>query len=870
MNLKAVLLVALFWGSTSSQEFICTICKDGQPIGDRSGVVTTPQGQQASCSDLSVSSVHLPPDACESLQVLAAAPCMCPGFDATSVSENTEDTTRTEPFVCSICKDGEIGNPGGLALNGAGRPTTCGALHESRTSIAESECAMVQAFAQVSCGCAVASELSANSTAAGSDTYECAICGEGRVGNPYGIVVNSRGQQRTCASLDADRTAIPFTACSTMQALAQVPCECTFSGFGSNLTFDTSITNSSGVNISDNFTSSVCSICGDGEITIPEGVIITPQGRSVRCDILDANADTIPSDACARVQVLATETCGCTRPALSLPESGFDINGTNSTIESSSFVCSICGDGEVTIPNGIVTSRQGQTAQCSILQANAGTIPEDACPSLQALASAPCGCTQTETAGFAEGGNVSSAGDNAICNVCLGEGLKVGIPGRMITTSLGVFTCSGVYSAGLTGAIPVDHCPSIQISVTEECGCFADGPTPVPSEAPFVCSICSDKRMVTQPGGIIDVSSLQIENKNMTCNQVEALAAQGDLDEDKCASIQQLSGVPCGCMNRPSSPTTAPASFVCPICGEGMVIGFPDGEVVLPNQQRMSCAAVQQRADMGIIQETQCIQIQPFVRESCDCLDVEMVPTPPTASPTAYECQICGEGLRVTKPDGVVVIPTQPDRTCAVLLEAAAIGNINPSQCHLLHPFVLGPCGCVDEDSDAPSDMPSFSPTAPSISPAPTGISVRDDCFADLGDIYVLESSMEDVSQKRKYVLCPGRTFRMGVWTDEGEIKDGEPFLALRPNVIYQCGEDGSRFNECVLQGGDFGLASYYGILDGIYETVEGVEIRGLTFESQNLFSVILKAAGDISFIGCAFKVRCKVFNTRPLNDVYF
>jgi hypothetical protein len=142
---------------------------------------------------------------------------------------------------------------------------------------------------------------------------------------------------------------------------------------------------------------------------------------------------------------------------------------------------------------------------------------------------------------------------------------------------------------------------------------------------------------------------------------IEALAAQGDLDDDKCASTQQLSGVPCGCMNRPSSPTTAPASFVCPICGEGMVIGFPDGEVVLPNQQRMSSAAVQQRADMGIIQETQCIQIQPFVRESCDCLGVEMVPTPPTASPTAYECHICGEGLRVTKPDGVVVIPTQPD-----------------------------------------------------------------------------------------------------------------------------------------------------------------------------------------------------------------
>ncbi|KAL3927406.1 MAG: hypothetical protein SGARI_005332 [Bacillariaceae sp.] len=60
--------------------------------------------------------------------------------------------------------------------------------------------------------------------------------------------------------------------------------------------------------------------------------------------------------------------------------------------------------------------------------------------------------------------------------------------------------------------------------------------------------------------------------------------------------------------------------------------------------------------------------------------------------------------------------------------------------------------------------------------------------------------------------------------------------------------------NNCILKGGDFGVASYYGIFEGIYETVPGVEIVGLTFESQNLFSVLLQAAGDVTFIGCAFK----------------
>jgi len=210
--------------------------------------------------------------------------------------------------------------------------------------------------------------------------------------------------------------------------------------------------------------------------------------------------------------------------------------------------------------------------------------------------------------------------------------------------------------------------------------------------------------------------------------------------------------------------------------------------------------------------------------------------------------------MKVTNPDGVVVIPTQPDRTCAELLYAASIGNINPNQCLLLHPFVLTPCGCVDEYSEWPSDAPSLTPTAPTISPAPTSIMMRQDCFADLGEIYTMEKNVEDTAVKRKYVLCPGRTFQLGTWTEEGGITDGEPFLALRPNVIYQCGEDGSRMNNCILRGGDFGLASYYGVLDGIYETVDGVEIRGLTFESQNIFSVLLQAAGDITFVGCAFK----------------
>ena len=155
--------------------------------------------------------------------------------------------------------------------------------------------------------------------------------------------------------------------------------------------------------------------------------------------------------------------------------------------------------------------------------------------------------------------------------------------------------------------------------------------------------------------------------------------------------------------------------------------------------------------------------------------------------------------------------------------------------------------------SSAPSDTPTKAPTeVPSVSP--TMIVTYDKCFDDLNEIYEIEKAIDDTRHIRKYVLCPGKTYSMGNVDENGEISGGQTFLMLRPNVIYSCGEDGNRANDCVLSGGDFALASFYGIFDGIYETVDNVVIEGLTFEDQELFGVVLEAAGDITFIDCMFK----------------
>ena len=849
-------LIALLWVPAAS-EFACTICEGGEALANPDEMVTTPQGQTASCGTLEKHITKLPADACESLQYLAGGPCGCLGFDGTTGDEaqydgvdTTSNTLRmapraeSDPFVCSICERGEMRNPTGYTLNSVGLPVSCQELHDTRESISESVCARVQSFASIPCACdgeaATTSSTIETLIGGGSDSFMCSICGDGLIGNPNGIVVNDRGQSMTCAELESNRGSIPANMCSSLQDTALEPCECDFNQLAPDGTTipETNLeaTNSTGFEIEEVL--SQCSICGDGEMTIPQGIVTTRQGKSARCDILEENPKEISQNACENIQVISRYPCGCVFP--------YQAPDTDILNDIVPFQCSICGGGEITISDGVVTTPEGQAAKCDILEANANTIPEDSCPEIQRIANDPCGCTRPEIATVEnEEPSIGQGIDESlVCHVCGGAAQAIGIPGNMVTTPAGMFTCYSILSAGVLGAIPMEDCESVQTAVAQECGCYLDEPTAAPTEAPFICSVCDSGRVVTLPEGIIDVTN------NVTCAQYEEVAAKGEVSEEQCSVLQQVSGEACGCEDPPTIPTVAPTSYECQVCGTGRMVGLPSAEFILPNLQTMSCADVQERAEAGIIQDFQCTQIQPLVREYCGCMD-----KPRTQAPTVFDCAICGEGLEVTNQDGVVVIPTQPDRTCAELMEAATNGHINANQCFLLHPFVQTPCGCVEVNSDMPSDSPSLSLTAPTFSPAPTDVMMRGDCFADLRDIQALERGIIDTTIKRKYVLCPGRTYQMGVWTEEGEIKDGQPFLALRPNVIYQCGHDGSRMNNCVLKGGDFGLASYYEVFKGIYESVPGVEVRGLTFESQNLFSVLLKSAGDITFTGCAFKV---------------
>ena len=420
-----VFLLALLWVPTRSQT--CPICEDGSSMGNPNGIVSTATGASAQCSALEQHAMNLTGGACKSLQALALVPCECPGFNITATEVPTEsdgvvDTFRTESFVCSICGDGEMTNPSGMALNTVGRPTSCQTLYDNQERISQGKCGYVQSFARIPCGCSSTTFLDETNTTNVTETnatFTCNICGDGRVGNPNGVVENNRGQQRSCAALDATSANLTESACATIQEMAREPCECTAPGFDDATTNDE--------------LPFLCSVCGDGGVmTMPQATVSTPAGQTVRCGALEANANTIPQSSCSNVQSLVREPCGCVFSGVDDQQSSNSTTIDNANVDTTAYQCPICDGGEMTILTGIVTSRNGNSARCDVLLANSATIPESACSNVQALAQEPCGCVLPIDTNTSMASGIENVTECSICG--LGEMTN---PSGIVTTPQG-------------------------------------------------------------------------------------------------------------------------------------------------------------------------------------------------------------------------------------------------------------------------------------------------------------------------------------------------------------------------------------------------------------------------------------------------
>jgi hypothetical protein len=167
--------------------------------------------------------------------------------------------------------------------------------------------------------------------------------------------------------------------------------------------------------------------------------------------------------------------------------------------------------------------------------------------------------------------------------------------------------------------------------------------------------------------------------------------------------------------------------------------------------------------------------------------------------------------------------------------------------------------------SSVPTGLPSESPSSlPSVSSLPTASAVptlyesavptiRTECYTNLTLLFEDQKETNSFVQKT-FTLCPDTTFDVGFSDSNGECCfDGMRYLSARKNTRFQCGEDGSSDNNCIITGGESHVV-YVSLIDD--EDGDNVEFAGITFVDAKLVTLFLGNAGDITFEDCIFRVR--------------
>jgi len=151
---------------------------------------------------------------------------------------------------------------------------------------------------------------------------------------------------------------------------------------------------------------------------------------------------------------------------------------------------------------------------------------------------------------------------------------------------------------------------------------------------------------------------------------------------------------------------------------------------------------------------------------------------------------------------------------------------------------------------ETPADTlpPTDAPTEAPVTNAPTGPVpvLKSTCYDNTNDIYEVSKDDRLLYENKKFILCPNTVYDIGIYrfneTFSGII-DGQYPLVPRMNTIIQCGESGDVSNNCTIRGGDWGLITVPLIHELDFDTSD-VLIKGITFESQVLFSIFFGLPG--------------------------
>lgn len=104
------------------------------------------------------------------------------------------------------------------------------------------------------------------------------------------------------------------------------------------------------------------------------------------------------------------------------------------------------------------------------------------------------------------------------------------------------------------------------------------------------------------------------------------------------------------------------------------------------------------------------------------------------------------------------------------------------------------------------------------------------------------------------YILCPDTVFTIGFTDSQGGCcDDGDLPLMARTNTKYQCGEDGSSANNCLISGG----TSQVLVNELVFAESEATSVvmQGLTFSDASMTASMPNQPGDVTFVDCIFMV---------------
>ena len=120
------------------------------------------------------------------------------------------------------------------------------------------------------------------------------------------------------------------------------------------------------------------------------------------------------------------------------------------------------------------------------------------------------------------------------------------------------------------------------------------------------------------------------------------------------------------------------------------------------------------------------------------------------------------------------------------------------------------------------------------------------------------EKKVSNFDVVRTYELCSDTTFNVGSYQDIYNHEFSGNKITLRPNLHIQCGSNGRRANNCVINGGSLQLDGSMRALPN--SNLHNIVLTGITFQDAKQHVGVFQKPGNVLFRDCEFRVRKVIF----------